>query len=133
MTEPPWIYAGFDRHDQSTWTANPWGLDPHAIEEVGEQFIQSVLDLKVREAGVLIEKQYAYGPYNIARPPSGIEPQTALLVRLNDKIQRLGTLLASGTTNPSGTEARADSWLDVSGYGSIGSLIELGLWPGLDR
>lgn len=99
---------------------------------VGAQFVTDVLQAKLAEAVVLIEKQAAYGPYNIARPPHGITPAVALAVRINDKVQRLGTLLAADDAAPAGSESRFDTWGDISNYGTIGGLVEGGAWPGLD-
>lgn len=100
-------------------------------EAVGPGFIEAVAAAKLAEAELLIEKQAAYGPNNIARPPHGITPQAALLVRINDKLQRLGNLLERDVTSPEGSEARADTWIDVANYGTIGRLVEDGGWPGL--
>jgi len=102
-------------------------------ETVGVQFCQHVLLTKAREALVLLEKQAAYGPHNIGRPPTGISPEVALTVRINDKVQRLGTLLATANAIPQGSEPRKDAWLDISNYGTIGTLVETGRWPGLQR
>ena len=99
---------------------------------VGAGFIYDVLVAKLAEARVLIEKQAAYGPYNIARPPHGITPEVALAVRINDKVQRLGTLLTADDAAPAGSESRLDSWGDIANYGTIGTLVEEGRWPGLD-
>ena len=111
----------------------PISLDPAVVKAVGETFILDVVGLKTHETLVLVEKQFSYGPHNIGRPPSGVSPETAVLVRLNDKLQRLGTLLSSGTAQPPGSESRLDSWGDLSNYGTIGTMLELGLWPGLRK
>lgn len=115
------------------YTAVSAELPDDIVDRVGVDFIDAVLAVKVREARVLIEKQAAYGPYNIARPPHGISPQVALTVRCNDKVQRLGTLLSADDATPAGSESRADSWGDLANYGSIGTMVEEGTWPGLDR
>lgn len=101
------------------------------VERVGEQFIADVLRAKAEEAKVLVLKQAAYGPDNIGKPPHGISPEVALTVRINDKVQRLSTLLTAGDSQPAGSEARTDTWGDIANYGTIGTLVEAGLWPGL--
>ena len=106
-------------------------LKHDTVSRVGETFVTDTLDVKLREAELLIHKQSAYGPHNIGRPPHGIAPEVALVVRLNDKLQRLSTLLAASDGQPRGSESRLDSWLDVSGYGTIGTLLETGRWPGV--
>jgi len=114
------------------FTPGPFHIDSGTADRVGEPFIERVLDAKLAEAAVLIEKQAAYGPHNIGRPPHGISPQVALVVRINDKIQRLGSLLSAGTTQPAGSEARVDTWGDIANYGTIGTLVETGQWPGVE-
>lgn len=107
-------------------------FDRATIDAVTGGFIDEVISRKMDEARVLVEKQQAYGPYNIARPPNGVTPQIALVVRINDKLQRLGTLLSSGNANPTGSEARRDTWGDGANYFTIGGMLEDGVWPGQD-
>ena len=104
------------------------------IQDVGEDFVHAVLYRKVAiEAKLLMEKQAAYGPANIANPPSGITPQAALLVRINDKVQRLGNLLFGSVAKPVGSEARADSWPDGANYFTIGGMVDVDrTWPTLN-
>lgn len=108
-------------------------VDEALVEQVGERFISDVLAIKTDEAMVLIQKQAAYGPHNIGRPPHGISPEVALIVRSNDKLQRLSTLVSAGEAQPAGSESRLDTWGDLSNYGSIGTMVETGRWPGLRR
>jgi hypothetical protein len=110
-------------------------LPPSVVESVGNDFVVSVLHRKVTvEARLLIEKQAAYGPANIANPPSGITPQAALLVRINDKVQRLGNLLFGDVSKPVGSESRDDSWPDGANYFTIGGMVDVdGTWPTLGK
>lgn len=71
---------------------------------------------------VLDSKQQDYGPRNIADFGAA-----GVLVRANDKIQRLRNLLERGAEAKH--EAVADSWLDLANYGIIGFLCETGQWP----
>jgi len=105
------------------------------VQDVGEDFVHAVLRRKVAiEAKLLIEKQAAYGPSNIANPPSGITPQAALLVRINDKVQRLGNLLFGDVSKPVGSESRADSWPDGANYFTIGGMVDVDeSWPTLGK
>jgi hypothetical protein len=98
------------------------------ILNVGDRFARVVMEEKMAEALVLLQKQAAYGPHNIGRPPNGVSPQVALVVRINDKVQRLGTLLSSGEQSPQGSEPRLDTWGDIANYGTIGTIIEKTLW-----
>lgn len=105
------------------------------VQSVGEDFVYAVMKRKVAvEARLLIEKQAAYGPANIANPPSGITPQAALLVRINDKVQRLGNLLFGDVSKPVGSESRDDSWPDGANYFTIGGMVDVdGTWPTLGK
>lgn len=109
-------------------------LPSSLVQDVGEDFVQAVLYRKVAiEARLLMEKQAAYGPANIANPPSGITPQAALLVRINDKVQRLGNLLFGDVSKPVGSESRADSWPDGANYFTIGGMVDVDRsWPTLN-
>lgn len=109
-------------------------LSESLVQDVGEDFVQAVLYRKIAvEARLLVEKQAAYGPANIANPPSGITPQAALLVRINDKVQRLGNLLFGDVSKPVGSESRADSWPDGANYFTIGGMVDVDrTWPTLN-
>ena len=72
---------------------------------------------------VLDSKQQDYGPRNIAD-----FGELGVLVRVNDKLQRLRNLLEKGADKAK-HEAKNDSWLDLSNYGIIGYLIATGAWP----
>jgi len=47
---------------------------------------------------------------------------------MNDKIQRLKTLLMSGKTNAVQDEPMEDAYLDVSNYGIMATIVKRGLW-----
>lgn len=110
-------------------------ISSEVVAEVGEEFVKAVLYRKVGiEAKLLMEKQAAYGPRNIANPPTGITPQVALLVRINDKLQRLSQLLSTNIRKPQGSESRGDSWLDGANYFTIGGMLDVDrTWPGSAR
>jgi hypothetical protein len=73
-------------------------------------------------AELVIRKQKDYGPKNILNCPLG--PQQGLIVRLFDKIARIGNLVTKRTT--ANNEPLRDSWSDVVGYGLIGLMVEDG-------
>ena len=79
-------------------------------------------------------KQHDYGPGNIS---VGTNLQTkdeihlsltGLWFRMNDKIQRLKTLLLSGRTNAVEGEPMEDAYLDVSNYGIMATIVGRGKW-----
>ena len=78
-------------------------------------------------------KQHDYGPGNIS---VGTTLQTdgeihlsltGLWFRMNDKIQRLKTLLLSGRETAVG-EPLEDAYLDVSNYGIMATIVKNGKW-----
>jgi len=79
-------------------------------------------------------KQHDYGPGNISVGSPLITEEdvklslTGLWFRMNDKIQRLKTLLMSGKENAVQDEPMEDAYLDVSNYGIMATIVKRGLW-----
>jgi hypothetical protein len=79
-------------------------------------------------------KQHDYGPGNISVGTQLITPEevhlslTGLWFRMNDKIQRLKTLLMSGRDNAVQGEPLEDAYLDVSNYGIMATIVKNGKW-----
>ena len=83
---------------------------------------------------LFLHKQHDYGPGNIS---VGTQLQTeeevrlsltGLWFRMNDKIQRLKTLLMSGRDNAVQGEPMEDAYLDVSNYGIMATIVKNGKW-----
>lgn len=79
-------------------------------------------------------KQHDYGPGNIS---VGTQLQTqediklsltGLFFRINDKIQRVKTLLMSGRPNAVEGEPLEDAFLDMSNYGIMANIVKNGKW-----
>ena len=88
-------------------------------------FNDVVRELKKEEAELLLLKHSAYGPKNIANAPGG--PLNGLAVRLHDKLARLAHLIEKG--HDPEWESLEDTFLDIAGYGSIGTLVLRNEWP----
>ena len=79
-------------------------------------------------------KQHDYGPGNISVGTQLITQDeihlslTGLWFRMNDKIQRLKTLLMSGKNNAVEGEPIEDAYLDVSNYGIMATIVKNGKW-----
>jgi len=73
-------------------------------------------------------KQSSYGPGNIAA-----FGERGCLMRANDKIQRLITLVWNGRENRLRDETIDDTWLDLADYALIAFLCRTGKWPGVKR
>jgi hypothetical protein len=81
------------------------------------------------------KKQFDYGPGNISLGSSLSTPEekkasiSAIVVRLNDKMQRLINLvLKKNTLEGSANEPVFDAFLDISVYGIIAEIVKRGLW-----
>ena len=89
--------------------------------------------LQEEQYELFCRKQHDYGPGNIS---VGTQLQTqdevhlsltGLWFRMNDKIQRLKTLLLSGREAAAG-EPLEDAYLDVSNYGIMATIVKNGKW-----
>ena len=83
---------------------------------------------------LFLHKQHDYGPGNISvGSPLKTEEDiklslTGLWFRMNDKIQRLKTLLMRGRANAVKDEPMEDAFLDVSNYGVMAQVVARGKW-----
>ena len=79
-------------------------------------------------------KQYDYGPQNIAvgtilKTPEDIKLSLlGLWFRMNDKIERMKTLLLRNGVNSVEGEPVTDSFSDVSNYGVMAQVVARGKW-----
>src|SRR5881392_1223698 len=74
---------------------------------------------------LLDRKQQDYGPENIADFST-----FGVLVRMNDKMKRLKYMYnINGRRRKAINESINDSFRDLSNYGNIALMCELGLWP----
>ena len=82
---------------------------------------------------LFLHKQHDYGPGNISvgtqlQTPDEVKLSlTGLWFRMNDKIQRLKTLLM-GNKESAVDEPLEDAYLDVSNYGIMATVVKNGKW-----
>lgn len=74
---------------------------------------------------VLCSKQNDYGPGNINHAPGG--PINGLLVRMNDKMERLKNLVYNGGVAMN--ESIDDSFIDIANYAVIALMVRRESWP----
>jgi glutaredoxin 2 len=91
-------------------------LKPEHAELILEFFATQVKALELFK-----KKQYDYGPSNISN-----FGDIGVLVRLNDKVERLKNLMFNNRSAEN--ESIVDTWLDIGNYGLIGYMCYLGLW-----
>ncbi len=99
------------------------------IADLSPSHVDIILDFfnyQIDALEVFIHKQYDYGPMNIA-----YFGNIGVLVRLNDKIERLKNLILNN--KEVNNESIYDTWLDIANYGLIGLMCEEKLWPNINQ
>jgi hypothetical protein len=104
------------------------------MEEEWPQMTSEFRRLQREQYELFLHKQHDYGPGNIS-VGSQLQTEeevhlslTGLWFRMNDKIQRLKTLLMSGRKNAVEGEPIEDAFLDVSNYGIMATIVKNGKW-----
>ena len=83
---------------------------------------------------LFLHKQHDYGPGNISvgtqlKNAEEIKLSlTGLWFRMNDKLQRVKTLLMTGREAAVNDEPLEDAYLDVSNYGIMATIVGRGKW-----
>ncbi len=103
------------------------------MEKEWPEMTQEFKRIQHKQYELFLHKQHDYGPGNIS---VGTQLQTAeevklsltgLWFRMNDKIQRLKTLLMTGRESAV-DEPLEDAYLDVSNYGIMATIVKNGKW-----
>ena len=83
---------------------------------------------------LFLHKQHDYGPGNISvgttlKTPEEVKLSlTGLWFRMNDKLQRVKTLLLGDKKSAVQDEPLEDAYLDVSNYGIMATIVGRGKW-----
>ena len=83
---------------------------------------------------LFLHKQHDYGPGNISvgtqlQTPEEVKLSlTGLWFRMNDKLQRIKTLLLGNKKSAVKDEPLEDAYLDVSNYGIMATIVSSGKW-----
>ena len=103
------------------------------MEEDWPQMTAEFRRLQREQYELFLYKQHDYGPGNISvgsqlQTPEEVKLSlTGLWFRMNDKIQRLRTLLM-GDRESAVDEPIEDAFLDVSNYGIMATIVKNGKW-----
>ena len=103
------------------------------MEEEWPKMTTEFKRLQKEQYELFCRKQHDYGPGNISVGTTLQTDEeihlslTGLWFRMNDKIQRLKTLLLSGRETAVG-EPLEDAYLDVSNYGIMATIVKNGKW-----
>ena len=110
--------------------------DYDVIEKMEEEWPEMTKEFKKiqrEQYELFLHKQHDYGPGNISvgtmlQTPEEIKLSlTGLWFRMNDKIQRLKTLLMNDRESAV-DEPLEDAYLDVSNYGIMATIVKNGKW-----
>ena len=104
------------------------------MEREWPEMTQEFKKIQREQYELFLHKQHDYGPGNISVGTQLITKEevhlslTGLWFRMNDKIQRLKTLLMGGRKNAVEGEPMEDAYLDVSNYGIMAVIVSRGKW-----
>jgi hypothetical protein len=113
------------------------GLTESVVEQMEKEWPEMTTEFKKiqkEQYELFCKKQHDYGPGNIS---VGTQLQTSdeiklsltgLWFRMNDKLQRIKTLLLGDKLNAVTDEPLEDAYLDVSNYGIMATLVSRGKW-----
>ena len=104
------------------------------MEKEWPEMTQEFKKIQREQYELFLHKQHDYGPGNISvgtqlQTPEEVKLSlTGLWFRMNDKIQRLKTLLMGGRESVVNGEPIEDAFLDVSNYGIMATIVKNGKW-----
>lgn len=104
------------------------------MEQEWPEMTKEFKRLQKEQYELFCHKQHDYGPGNISVGSPLLTEEdiklslTGLWFRMNDKIQRLKTLLMSNRVNAVADEPMEDAFLDVSNYGIMATIVKNGKW-----
>lgn len=106
------------------------------VEEIEKQYPETCKEFKRLQAAqyeIFCKKQFDYGPGNVSLgmdltdDDSRNFASTAIIIRINDKVQRLINLVVRRKTKPQ-NEPVEDAFKDLSVYGLIAQIVNNGKW-----
>ena len=107
------------------------------IEQMEKEWPEMTAEFKKiqrQQYELFLHKQHDYGPGNISVGTFLVTPEeiklslTGLWFRMNDKLQRVKTLLLGDKKSAVKDEPLEDAYLDVSNYGIMATIVGRGKW-----
>ena len=104
------------------------------MEREWPEMTQEFKKIQREQYELFLHKQHDYGPGNISVGTTLNKPEdvklslTGLWFRMNDKLQRVKTLLFSDKQSAVKDEPLEDAYLDVSNYGIMATIVSRGKW-----
>jgi len=115
----------------------PAGESNPVVEQMEKEWPEMTKEFKRlqrEQYELFLHKQHDYGPGNISvgtqlQTPEEVKLSlTGLWFRMNDKLQRVKTLLMTGRDSAVKDEPLEDAYLDVSNYGIMATIVGRGKW-----
>ena len=104
------------------------------MEEEWPEMTKEFKKIQKEQYELFLYKQHDYGPGNISVGTFLVTPEeiklslTGLWFRMNDKLQRVKTLLLGDKKSVVKDEPLEDAYLDVSNYGIMATMVGRGKW-----
>ena len=104
------------------------------MEKEWPEMTQEFKKIQREQYELFLHKQHDYGPGNISvgtqlQTPEEVKLSlTGLWFRMNDKLQRVKTLLMNDRESAVKDEPLEDAFLDVSNYGIMATIVKNGKW-----
>ena len=104
------------------------------MEEEWPEMTEEFKKIQREQYELFLHKQHDYGPGNISvgtqlQTPEEVKLSlTGLWFRMNDKLQRVKTLLMNNRESAVKDEPLEDAFLDVSNYGIMATIVKNGKW-----
>ena len=104
------------------------------MEKEWPEMTKEFKEIQRQQYELFLHKQHDYGPGNISvgtqlQTPEEIKLSlTGLWFRMNDKLQRMKTLLMNNRESAVKDEPLEDAYLDVSNYGIMATIVARGKW-----
>ena len=104
------------------------------MENKYPEMTQEFLKIQREQYELFLHKQHDYGPQNIAvgqELKNEEEKRLSLMgiwFRINDKVERIKTLIMRGDNGSLENEGLVDSYSDISNYGVMAQVVARGKW-----
>jgi hypothetical protein len=119
-----------DAHTESADVVDVVGY----MEEQYPQMTEEFKKIQREQYELFLHKQHDYGPQNIAvgqELKNDEEKRLSLMgiwFRINDKVERIKTLIMRGDDGSLKDEGLVDSYSDISNYGVMAQVVARGKW-----
>ena len=104
------------------------------MEDKYPEMTSEFLKIQQEQYALFLHKQHDYGPQNIAVGQMLVNEEEKRLslmgiwFRINDKVERIKTILMRGDNGSLEGEGLVDSYSDISNYGVMAQVVARGKW-----